>query len=167
MAKKNTTQIKKKPKLKKAKKRVTRGRKAAEDLDGLLETLQEWQKLEKATISLTQKIGKKSDNVLVQTLMKIIQQDSKMHFKVQKAIIDSFTEEAMTLRPEELGDMWEMVEKHAEMERETIKKAEEALDNCRLFPQRQLLIYLLEDEKKHDKLLTQLGNFKRKIYPYA
>lgn len=162
---KNKTQIKKKPKLKKPRKKVT-GRKGAEDVDALLENLREWQKVEKDTISLTRKIAKNTDNALVQTLMKIIQQDSRMHHKVQQVLIDSFTEQAITLKPEELGDMWEMVEKHAEMERETIRKAEAALENCRFFPQRQLLMYLLEDERKHDKLLTQLANFKRKIYPY-
>ncbi len=161
-----TTEIKKRPKLARAKKRPTVGRNAAEDLGALLETLAEWQQIEKDTIVLTARIAKKSDNVLLQTLMKIIQQDSRMHYKVQKVIIDSLTEKAISLRPEELGDMWEMVEKHAELERETIRKAEQALENCRLFPQRQLLMYLLEDEKKHDKLLTQLANFKRKIYPY-
>jgi 5'-deoxynucleotidase YfbR-like HD superfamily hydrolase len=153
-------------KIKKPKKRVARGKKAAENVDELLDTLEQWQKVEKETVSLTRKISKSTDNVLVQTLMKIIQQDSRMHHKVQQAIIDSFTEQAITLRPEELGEMWEMVEKHSQMEKDTIRKAEDALDNCRLFPQRQLLMYLLEDEKKHDKLLTQLANFKRKIYPY-
>jgi len=160
------SKIAKKPKLKKAKKRRTSRKKGAEDMQALLETLEEWQQLEKDTISITRKIAGKTDNPLIQTLMKIIQNDSKMHYKVQKTIIDSFTEEAITLRPEELGDMWEMMEQHAEMERATIQKAEEALQNCRLFPQRQLLMYLLEDERKHDKILTQLANFKRKIYPY-
>jgi hypothetical protein len=166
---KTKTQIRRKPKLKKAKKRASkrpRGYKPAEDADALVALLKDWQQLEKDTISLTTRIAKKSQNPLVVTLMKIIQNDSKMHFKVQKALIDSMTDKAFALKPEELGDMWEMIDKHAQMEKKTIELAEQALGNCRLFPQRQLLMYLLEDERKHDKILTQLENFKRKIYPY-
>jgi rubrerythrin len=162
-------EIKRKAKPKKAKKRASkrpRGYKPAEDAKALVETLKQWQQIEKDTIMLTQRIGRKSKNPLVQTLMKVIQNDSKMHFKVQKALIDSMTDKAFSLTPEELGDMWEMIDKHAQMEKRTIELAEEALGNCRLFAQRQLLIYLLEDERKHDKILGQLENFKRKIYPY-
>ena len=161
--------IKRKPKLKKAKPRASkrpRGYRPAEDADALVETLRKWQKIEKDTIVLTTKIARKSKNPLVSTLMKIIQNDSKMHYKVQKALIDSMTDRAFALKPEELGQMWEMIDKHAQLEKDTIRLAEEALANCRLFPQRQLLLYLLEDERKHDKILGQLENFKRKIYPY-
>lgn len=161
--------IKRKPRLKKAKTRASkrpRGYRPAEDADALVETLRKWQKIEKDTIVLTTKIAKKSQNPLVSTLMKIIQNDSKMHYKVQKALIDSMTDKAFALKPEELGQMWEMIDKHAQLEKDTIALAEEALSNCRLFPQRQLLLYLLEDERKHDKILGQLENFKRKIYPY-
>ncbi len=161
--------IKRKPRLKKAKTRASkrpRGYRPAEDADALVETLRAWQKIEKDTIVLTTRIAKKSTNPLVTTLMKIIQNDSKMHYKVQKALIDSMTDSAFSLKPEELGQMWEMIDAHAQLEKDTIRLAEEALANCRLFPQRQLLMYLLEDERKHDKILGQLENFKRKIYPY-
>jgi rubrerythrin len=60
-----------------------------------------------------------------------------------------------------------MIYQHMELEKETISIAEKALKNCRLFPQRHLLTYLLEDEKKHYRLLDQIEDFKRKIYPYA
>jgi hypothetical protein len=163
------TSIKRRPRLKKARPRASRrpaGYRPAEDVDALVGLLREWQQIEKDTIALTTRIGRKSGNPLVVTLMKIIQNDSKMHFKVQKALIDSMTDRAFSLRPEELGDMWEMIEKHAQMEKRTIQLAEQALGNCRLFAQRQLLTYLLEDERKHDRILGQLENFKRKIYPY-
>jgi rubrerythrin len=45
--------------------------------------------------------------------------------------------------------------------------AEKARRNCRQFAQRHLLTYLIEDEQKHDRLLSQLEDFKRNIYPYA
>ena len=89
------------------------------------------------------------------------------HRRVQQAMLDSLEIEAFTLTPEELADVWDMLEKHAEMEKETIELAEKARRNCRLFVLRHLLTYLIEDEQKHDRLLGQLEDFKRGIYPYA
>jgi len=99
--------------------------------------------------------------------MEIIRQDSEMHYRVQQVLLDGIEHEAFTLTPEELGEIWDMVEKHADMEKQTIALAGQALSNCRLFVQRHLLTYLIEDEKKHDRLLGQLADFKRNIYPYA
>jgi hypothetical protein len=50
---------------------------------------------------------------------------------------------------------------------ETIELAEKARKHCRLFVQKHLLPYLTEDELKHDRLLNQLEDFKRKLYPYV
>ena len=82
-------------------------------------------------------------------------------------VIDSLEKEAFSLQPEELADIWTMIEKHDEAEKEAIRMAEEAKKNCPLVIQRQLLEYLVEDEKKHDRLMGNLENFKRNIYPYA
>jgi len=141
--------------------------KKAEDPVELTAVLKRWQILETATVAQTSEIIARTQNPLIQLLMEIIRQDSKMHHRVQQVILDSLEQEAFSLTPEELGDIWELVEKHAEMEKATIDLAERALKNCRLFVQRQLLTYLIEDEKKHDRLLSQLEDFKRGIYPYA
>jgi rubrerythrin len=129
--------------------------------------LENWQALETATISHTTEVIAKTKNPLIRLLMEIIRQDSEMHYRVQQVLLDGIERQAFTLTPEELGDIWEMVEKHADMEKQTIELAEKALKNCRLFVQRHLLTYLIEDEKKHDRLLGQLEDFKRNIYPYA
>lgn len=136
----------------------------AEELTSILET---WQGLETATISHTTEVISKTKNPLIRLIMEIIRQDSTMHFRVQQVLLDGIEHEAFTLTPEELGEIWEMVEKHAEMEKQTIGLAEQALKDTRLFVQRHLLTYLIEDEKKHDRLLGQLEDFKRNIYPYA
>ncbi len=133
----------------------------------LTEILETWQGLETATISHTTEVIAKTKNPLIRLLMEIIRQDSVMHHRVQQVLLDGMERQAFTLTPEELGDIWDMVEKHAEMEKQTIELAEKALKDCRLFVQRHLLTYLIEDEKKHDRLLSQLEDFKRNIYPYA
>jgi len=141
--------------------------KAVENLEELKATIKRWQEIEVASVAQTTQIMERTQNPLIRLVMEIIRQDSVMHKRVQQVILDSLEKEAFTLTPEELGDIWEMVEKHAEMEKETIALAEKARRNCRLFVQRHLLTYLIEDEQKHDRLLAQLEDFKRKIYPYA
>ena len=140
---------------------------AVENLSELLSTITRWQEIESAAIAQTTAVMEKTKNPLIRLVMEIIRQDSAMHRRVQQVILDSLEKEAFSLSPEELGEVWDMIEKHASMEKETIALAEKARRNCRLFIQRHLLTYLIEDEQKHDRLLTQLEDFKRKIYPYA
>jgi hypothetical protein len=141
--------------------------KIAENEPDLVATLKQWQLIEDGSIAQTTLIMEQTKNPLIRLVMEIIRQDSVMHRRVQQVLIDSMEKEAFSLAPEELAQIWHLVEKHAEMEKETIALAEKALKNCRLFVQRHLLNYLIEDEKKHDRLLGQLEDFKRGIYPYA
>lgn len=140
---------------------------AAEETEELTALLRKWQDIEDHSVASTTRIIEKSKNPLIQLVMEIIRQDSVMHKKVQQFMIDSLEKQAVTLTPEELGEIWESVERHAELEKETIRLADQARKNCRLFVQRHLLTYLVEDEQLHDRLLGQLEDFKRKIYPYA
>ncbi|HUB77462.1 MAG TPA: hypothetical protein VMB03_01630 [Bryobacteraceae bacterium] len=133
----------------------------------LISVLKQWQGLENATITHTTEVIGKTKNPLIQLLMEIIRQDSQMHYRVQQVLLDGLEKQSFTLTPDELGDIWDMIVKHDEMEKHTIELAEKALSRCRLFVQRHLLTYLIEDEKKHDRLLMQLEDFKKHIYPYA
>ena len=140
---------------------------AADNLELLKSTLERWQEIEDKSIEQCTAIMHKTQNPLIRLVMEIIRQDSAMHRLVQQVMLDSLEKEAFSLTPEELADIWDLVEKHAEMEKETLQLADIARRNCRLFVQRHLLSYLIEDEQKHDRLLAQLEDFKRKIYPYA
>jgi len=133
----------------------------------LLAVLRKWQAIEDGSVASTTQIMGKTKNPFIRLVMEIICQDSIMHKKVQQFMIDSLEKEAVSLTPEELGEIWEQVERHAEMEKEAIQLADQLRKNCRLFVQRHLLTYLVEDERLHDRLLGQLEDFKRKIYPYA
>ena len=141
--------------------------KAVESLEELQTTLRRWQEIEDASVAHTTALMERTKNPLIRLIMEIIRQDSVMHKRVQQVILDSLEQQAFTLTPEELADIWDMIEKHAELEKETLVLAEKARRNCRLFVQRHLLTYLIEDEQKHDRLMTQLEDFKRGIYPYA
>ena len=132
-----------------------------------IDILERWQDAENRTIAQTTKIIGASNNPLVKLVMEIIRHDSVMHHRVQQFVIESLTTRTVTLTPEELAEVWTLVEEHIGMERETIGYGEELKKLCKLFVQSSLITYLLNDEEKHDKLLGQLGDFKRKLYPYG
>jgi uncharacterized membrane protein len=133
----------------------------------VVETLKIWQEVENQTIAHTTSVIAKSGNPLVKLVMEIIRHDSIMHHRVQQFIVESLTTATITLTPEELGEVWELLEQHIKLERATIGYGEELMKSCKMFVQQELVSYLLTDELKHDKLLTQLETFKKKSYPYA
>jgi rubrerythrin len=133
----------------------------------LINTLKKWQLIEDQSVESTTKIMAKTKNPIVKHIMEIIRQDSAMHKRIQQLIIDGFEKQAMTLTPEELGDVWEMVDHHIQLERETIRLAEESRKNSKNFLVRYLLGYLMTDERKHNDVLDQMEDIKSGIYPYA
>jgi len=133
----------------------------------LVATLKKWQKVEDASVKSTSEIIGKTKNPVVKQVMEIIKQDSAMHKKVQQLLIDSFEKEAIQLQPEELSEVWSMIENHIELEKETIRLAEESRKNSNSFIVRYLLGYLMTDEQKHNDVLAQLEDVKRGMYPYA
>ena len=139
----------------------------AENVDELVTTLKRWQEIEDSSVASTTSIIEKTTNPFIRLVMDIIRQDSVMHKRVQQVMLDGLQKQAFSLTPEELAQIWHLVEKHAELEKDTLLLAEKARKNCRLFILRHLLTYLIEDEQKHDLLLAQLEDFKRGIYPYA
>ena len=104
---------------------------------------------------------------LFKQVFQIIAHDSAMHRKVQEFIVDTLEKEAITLTPEELADIWSLIEEHIAMERATVLLGEQAKAVTHNFVHKYLLNYLLADEHKHDVLLEQLENIKNKLYPYA
>ncbi len=139
----------------------------AEQLEELKQILRQWQKIEDGSVSHATAILEKTQNPLIRLVMEIIRQDSMMHKKVQQAILDSLEKEAFQLQPEELAEIWEMIEEHDKQEAEAVRMAEQARRACPLAIQRQLLEYLIDDERKHERLMGHLEDFKRSLYPYG
>ena len=135
--------------------------------ENLVKTLKKWQKIEDKSVKSTSAIIAKTKNPIVRQIMEIIKQDSAMHKKVQQVIIDSYEKKAINLEPDELSDIWGMVEDHIELEKETVRLAEESRKNSNNFIVRYLLGYLMTDEQKHNDILQQMEDIKRGMYPYA
>ena len=135
--------------------------------ESLLDTLKQWQVVEDQSVKSTKNIIAKTNNPIVKHIMEIIQQDSAMHKRIQQLIIDNFEKQAFSLTPEELGAVWDLVDKHIELEKETLRLAEESRKNSKNFLVRYLLGYLTTDEQKHNEILVQMEDIKSGIYPYA
>ena len=139
--------------------------------ENLVANMQSWQKVEDASVASTGRVIEKTDNPVIQLVMEIIQRDSQMHHRVQQWIADSLTVKAVSLSPEELGEVWEMIEQHIAIEKKTQVLASASLEAAKgskgMLLQAYLLEYLLEDEKKHDLMLQRLEEIKKGMYPYA
>ena len=141
-----------------------------ESQEKLVDNMKRWQKVENASVASTAQIIEKTENPLVRLVMEIIQRDSQMHYRVQDLIADSLSAKALSLTPDELADVWGMIEKHIEIEKKTVELAEEALaalKGKKMVVQEYLLQYLLEDENKHNHILESLATIKKGMYPYG
>jgi hypothetical protein len=141
-----------------------------ETQEQLVAHMRRWQKIEDASVASTGMVIEKTENPIVRLVMEIIQRDSQMHYRVQELIADSLTTKSITLTPEELGDVWDLIEKHIEIEKLTVELAEAALSSLRgkkMVVQEYLLEYLLEDENKHNHILESLATIQKGMYPYG
>jgi len=136
----------------------------------IIDNMRRWQKIENASVASTGRVMEKTENPVVRIVMEIIQRDSQMHYRIQEMIADSLESKTVTLTPDELGDVWEMIEKHIELEKMTVELAHEAMEaikDKKMVVQEYLIRYLLEDEEKHNTILEKLGIIKKGMYPYG
>lgn len=137
----------------------------------IVENMRKWQKIENAAVSSTGRVIEETENPIVRLVMEIIQRDSQMHYRVQELIADSLTTKALTLTPDEVGKVWGKIEKHIELEKQTIELAKSSLAQIEgkkgLVIQAYLIEYLLKDEEKHDEILAKLNEVKKGMYPYG
>jgi hypothetical protein len=134
----------------------------------IVANMRRWQHIENATVASTGNVIEKTENLIVRIVMEIIQRDSQMHYRVQELIADSLTSKTISLTPEELEKVWDLIEKHIQLERQTVGMAEEALaalKGKKMVVQEYLLRYLLEDENKHNHMLDLLAVIKKGMYP--
>ena len=134
----------------------------------LVSDMRKWQKIEDASVSSTGQIIEKTENPLIRLIMEIIQRDSQMHYYVQEFIADSIEHRAVSLTSDELAKVWDMIENHINLEKKTVEIAEQTIASLKgqqgMIIQEYLLNYLLEDERKHNDLLSHLNDIKKGIY---
>ncbi len=141
-----------------------------ETQEKIIDNMHRWQKIENASVASTGEVINKTDNPIIRLVMEIIQRDSQMHFRVQDLIAESLTTKTISLSPDELLEVWDMIEKHIKLEEKTIELANEAkkaLEGKKMVVQEYLIDYLLIDEEKHNKILETLETIKKGMYPYG
>jgi len=134
----------------------------------IISNMKRWQKVEFSSLASTGQIIEATDNPVVRLVMEIIQRDSQMHYRIQEWIADSLEFKTVSLNPDELGRVWEMVERHIELEKKALEMAKqslEALKGKKMVIQEYLLEYLAEDEEKHNNLLRHLEIIKKGMRP--
>ena len=138
-----------------------------QEMQELADLLKHWQGLEEKGIAFLTELQAKTDNPILREIMEIVKHDSANHRRVQQLLLDGLTEKAFTLAPEEVGKIWEKLAEHDALEEETIRLAEEARKKTTHPVFRYFLSYLLADEEKHHRLLQNLEDIKRNLYPYG
>ncbi len=144
--------------------------KSKEVQERLVETMHHWQHIEDAAVTATNKVIEKTDNALIRMVMEIIQNDSRMHYRVQGLIAESMKNKQIKLTPDELQAVWTDIRRHIKTEKEMVKYVEETLETVKgrkMLVQEYLLNYLKADEEKHDYLLAALEEVKKGLYPYG
>ena len=137
-------------------------------LEKLAEAMRRWQHMENATVAQTAKIMNQTDHPLLRLVMEIIQRDSNNHYRVQQLVVDSLETAQVNVPTDELTKIWESIEAHLELERKTVELGKiclESLEGTRSVVQQYLLSYLLADEEKHNKMLSDLDLIKKGMYP--
>ena len=135
--------------------------KGPERLENMVNVLRQWQAIERQSINDMAEIQETTKNPLIRMVMEIIRHDSLMHHRVQQFLIDSVTEQNITLSREDVAEIWDRIEAHDKVEKKTIELAKSLREEAISPVHKQLLSYLLADESKHDTLLEQLNEVKK------
>ena len=141
-----------------------------ETQEKIIDNMKRWQKVENSSVASTGRVIEKTENPLIRLIMEIIQRDSQMHYRIQEMIINSLESGTISLNPDELTDVWDLIEKHIKLEEKTVElaiEAKEALKGKKMVVQEYLIDYLLTDEEKHNKVLETLETIKKGMYPYG
>ena len=126
----------------------------------LVDILRSWKTTETYTIKGCEKITAKTGNPIVKTIINAIRSDSEKHRTILQLILDSMTKRAITLTPDEIAELSSSINRHISLEEKTIEYAENAIGRSTDPVVKQLLKYILEDEKKHKMMLEQLNELK-------
>ena len=129
----------------------------------LLTLLRKWKGVEATTIKSCDSILKKAKNPIMTTLTNAIRNDSQKHAAILQLIIDSMTKTAYELSPDDLAGVSSLLNKHIDIEQESIDMANKAIEMTRDSITKQLLKLILEDEKKHKMMATRMSELKYRI----
>ncbi|MGA2192715.1 MAG: hypothetical protein ABSG42_04975 [Nitrospirota bacterium] len=125
-----------------------------------------WIEIEDLTIGSCDAILKKSKSVVVQAIMKAIKMDSQKHKELLSVVLECLNG-TVTFTPDEMSTVSSLLESHTKVEMDAIVMAEKTLADSRNFVISQIIKYILDDERKHFSMATDMSALQAHIYPYA
>ncbi len=123
------------------------------------ELINNWIMLEDNTITTAADLMGQSENPMVKTIIDLVKLDSEKHKRILETIRLSLNS-AVTFTTDDLMIVDTFIEKHAAMEKNAVRTAEQALEMGSLPLPKLLLSHLLEDEKNHDNYMNELTKIK-------
>ena len=139
--------------------RITPEKRAALDKE-LLKLLRKWVGIEDSTIKSCTAILNKAKNPIMGTLTAAIRNDSEKHKAILQLVIDGMTKNGFVLSPDDLAGVASLLNKHIALEQKSIETATAALELSHDPIITQMLKLILEDEKKHKKMASQMNDLK-------
>jgi len=133
---------------------------------GFEKNIAKWIEIEDLTVGSCDAIVKKSKSAVVKAMMNAIKMDSQKHKELLK-VVQQCLNGTVTFTPDELATVSSLLEGHAKVEKAAIDLAEKTLADSNHFVISQIIKYILDDERKHFSMATDMNSFKSHIYPYA
>ena len=140
-----------------------------EQYEQITSTMTAWKLLEQRSAESVEKVKAKCENPLICLMMDIIENDARIHERLQELIVSSLQRQPITLSLDEVGEVIELIREHTRIKGEMIQKTESVLDELKdksLRIQEFLLKTIIADEKKHKEMLEGVERIRQGLYPY-
>lgn len=112
--------------------------------------------LENTIIEKAEKAVEGMENILIRELILGIALDSKKHAGMLNALISMYTKPTPSVAEEFGEDLRKTIAEHIELEKQAIKTYQEKLKTTEKESEKIIIKALLNDEKKHHKLLLSI-----------
>lgn len=132
----------------------------AANTENFVRLLDNWLEAEDQTIAMTNQISESTPNPTIRIFMTAIRADSVKHKLIQQFLKSALTEQAPALSFDEIARVSGMINDHLALEQKTVDIGTEMAADMKLPVLKELLQYLLEDERKHVALLNALAALK-------
>jgi rubrerythrin len=126
------------------------------DKDQLKAFLKEQIALEEKIVRTAKKSVKDTQNLLVKNLIQAISIDSNKHALLLNAIVARLESKTPFIEESKRDELGKDIKTHIELEAEAIKTYKELIPKMEDPGSKQVLNYILIDEKRHHRLLKQL-----------
>lgn len=125
-----------------------------------------WKEKQEDTRRSAKELHEKTKSYFVRIIANAIRRDAEKHEEILQSVLDCL-DCTVTITPDELGELSNLLSSHIEVEKKTEELAEVALKKHQHYITTYLMKYLIEDEKKNSVLMDRLNEFKGKLYPYG